>query len=141
MMEPCPDTPGALSARKHCSIAKEREPSDRAVSKCTPAPAAAGPDGKGSGLFGHRVVEPNVGGQEGDAVMQESLGDQEVGLVETTRLEALSDGTFAIIITLLVLEVHRPGAALGHLGKELLQAWPSYLAYAVAFVYVGVIWF
>jgi uncharacterized membrane protein len=68
------------------------------------------------------------------------LIDQEVGLAETKRLEALSDATFAIIITLLVLEIHRPGAEVGHLGKELLQAWPSYLAYAVAFVYVGVIW-
>jgi len=76
-------------------------------------------------------------GQQRDEVMRETLGDQEVGLAETTRLEALSDGTFAIIITLLVLEIHRPGAAVGHLGKELLQAWPSYLAYAVAFVYVG----
>ena len=71
---------------------------------------------------------------------REALGDQEVGLAETTRLEALSDGTFAIVITLLVLEIHRPGAAVGHLGKELIQAWPSYLAYAVAFVYVGVVW-
>jgi len=110
------------------------------VSKCTSAPAAAGPDGEGSGLSGHLVVEPNAGGQQRDEVMRETLGDQEVGLAETTRLEALSDGTFAIIITLLVLEIHRPGAAVGHLGKELLQAWPSYLAYAVAFVYVGVIW-
>jgi uncharacterized membrane protein len=73
-------------------------------------------------------------------VVREALSDQEVGLAETTRLEALSDGTFAIIVTLLVLEIHRPGAAVGHLGKELLQAWPSYLAYVVAFVYVGVIW-
>jgi uncharacterized membrane protein len=72
--------------------------------------------------------------------MREALGDQEVGLAETTRLEALSDGTFAIVITLLVLEIHRPGAAVGHLGKELIQAWPSYVAYAVAFVYVGVVW-
>ena len=132
--------PGALSARRYCSIAKEREPSDREVSKRTSAPAAAGPDGEGSGLSGHLVVEPNAGGQQRNEVMRETLGDQEVGLAETTRLEALSDGTFAIIITLLVLEIHRPGAAVGHLGKELLQAWPSYLAYAVAFVYVGVIW-
>jgi hypothetical protein len=104
------------------------------VSKRTSAPAAAGPDGEGSGLSGHLVVEPNAGGQQRDEVMRETLGDQEVGLAETTRLEALSDGTFAIIITLLVLEIHRPGAAVGHLGKELPQAWPSYLAYAVAFV-------
>ncbi len=51
-----------------------------------------------------------------------------------------SDGAFAIIITLLVLEIHRPNAAQGDLAKELLKEWPSYLAYAVAFIYVGVIW-
>src|SRR5215469_10283200 len=42
-------------------------------------------------------------------------------LPETRRLEALSDGTFAIIITLLVLEIHRPSAASGQLGAELLR--------------------
>jgi hypothetical protein len=66
--------------------------------------------------------------------------DQESTLAETTRLEAFSDGAFAIIITLLVLEIHRPNSATGHLAAELLKAWPSYLAYAVAFLYVGVIW-
>jgi uncharacterized membrane protein len=59
---------------------------------------------------------------------------------ETRRLESFSDGAFAIIITLLVLEIHRPVAAPGKLGAELLAGWPSYVAYAVAFVYVGVIW-
>jgi uncharacterized membrane protein len=110
------------------------------VSKRTSAPAAAGSDGEGSRPADHLVAKSQAGEQERDAVMREIPSDQEVGLAETTRLEALSDGTFAIIITLLVLEIHRPGAAVGHLGKELLQAWPSYLAYAVAFVYVGVIW-
>jgi uncharacterized membrane protein len=61
-------------------------------------------------------------------------------LPATSRLEALSDATFAIIITLLVLEIHRPDAAPGKLAKELLKEWPSYLAYAVAFIYVAVIW-
>jgi uncharacterized membrane protein len=61
-------------------------------------------------------------------------------LVETTRVEVLSDGVFAIIITLLVLEIHRPTAVPGKLVEELLKEWPSYLAYAVAFIYVGVIW-
>lgn len=60
--------------------------------------------------------------------------DQESTLAETTRLEAFSDGAFAIIITLLVLEIHRPNSATGHLAAELLKAWPSYLAYAVAFL-------
>jgi uncharacterized membrane protein len=64
---------------------------------------------------------------------------QQSTLAETTRLEALSDGAFAIIITLLVVEIHRPGATRGKLAEELLKEWSSYLAYAVAFLYVGVI--
>jgi uncharacterized membrane protein len=62
------------------------------------------------------------------------------GLPETRRSEGLSDAAFSIIITLLVLEIHRPTAAPGKLGEELLAEWSSYAAYAVAFVYVGVIW-
>lgn len=62
------------------------------------------------------------------------------GLPETRRLEGFSDAAFSIIITLLVLEIHRPSAAPGRLGTELVAEWSSYLAYAVAFVYVGVIW-
>jgi uncharacterized membrane protein len=58
----------------------------------------------------------------------------------TTRLETFSDGVFAIAATLLVLEfsVHEvSGARLGH---ELLQLWPSYLAYATSFLTIGIIW-
>jgi uncharacterized membrane protein len=66
--------------------------------------------------------------------------DKEPNLAEPTRLEALSDGAFAIIITLLVIEIHRPNATPGRLAGELLKEWPSYLAYAVAFLNVGVIW-
>jgi uncharacterized membrane protein len=58
---------------------------------------------------------------------------------EACRLEGLSDAAFSIIITLLVLEIHRPAAASGTLGEELVMGWSSYLAYAVAFIYVGVI--
>ena len=61
-------------------------------------------------------------------------------LPETRRVEALSDAAFSIIITLLVLEIHRPAGVLGRLGEELVAEWSSYLAYAVAFIYVGVIW-
>ena len=61
-------------------------------------------------------------------------------LPETRRVEGLSDASFSIIITLLVLEIHRPSTAPGMLEHELLAEWSSYLAYAVAFIYVGVIW-
>ncbi|MEG4999505.1 TMEM175 family protein [Microcoleus sp. B4-D4] len=59
--------------------------------------------------------------------------------METNRLEAFSDGVFAIAITLLVLEIKvpPPGTALG---AELLQLWPSYLAYVVSFLVIGAIW-
>lgn len=59
---------------------------------------------------------------------------------ELTRLIGFSDAFFPIIITLLVIEIHRPEAPPGGLGHALLEAWPSYAAFALAFVYVGVIW-
>ena len=58
--------------------------------------------------------------------------------VETTRLEAFSDGVFAIAITLLVLDL-----AIGHSGDALdrvLDAWPFYLAYIVSFLTIGAAW-
>jgi uncharacterized membrane protein len=64
----------------------------------------------------------------------------EAGFTDTDRLVILCDGVFAIILTLLVLEIHRPNAEPGRLAQELLKEWPSYLAYGVAFLYVSVIW-
>jgi uncharacterized membrane protein len=60
--------------------------------------------------------------------------------VTTNRLEAFSDGVFAIAITLLVLELHVPEPGSGELGHELLQAWPSYVAYIITFITIGIIW-
>jgi uncharacterized membrane protein len=59
--------------------------------------------------------------------------------VDTTRLEAFSDGVFAIAITLLVLEIKVPPPSTA-LGAALLQLWPSYLAYVVSFLVIGAIW-
>ncbi|HXF30606.1 MAG TPA: TMEM175 family protein [Solirubrobacterales bacterium] len=56
------------------------------------------------------------------------------------RLEAFSDGVFAIAITLLVLELHVPEPGSGELGHELLDAWPSYAAYVITFITIGIIW-
>jgi uncharacterized membrane protein len=55
----------------------------------------------------------------------------------TGRLEAFSDGVFAIAATLLILGVHDTG---GPLGRSLLHIWPSYAAYAVTFITIGIIW-
>jgi uncharacterized membrane protein len=97
------------------------------------------------GAFSRRKVvlspsslqSPNSAATESEA---EIPNDKEPNLAEPTRLEALSDGAFAIIITLLVIEIHRPSPTTGKLQEELLKEWPSYLAYAVAFLNVGVIW-
>jgi len=53
------------------------------------------------------------------------------------RLEAFSDGVIAIIITIMVLEMHVPsGAGLRALGPLL----PVFLSYVLSFVYVGIYW-
>ncbi len=54
------------------------------------------------------------------------------------RLVAFSDGVFAISITLLVLEIKPPGDE--NLLHGLLALWPSYLAYALTFLFIGQVW-
>jgi uncharacterized membrane protein len=60
--------------------------------------------------------------------------------VSTNRLEAFSDGVFAIAITLLVLDIHVPEPGDGSLGHELLAQWPVYAAYVISFITIGIIW-
>ena len=56
------------------------------------------------------------------------------------RLEAFSDGVFAIAITLLVLELGVEAGAGAHLLHSLLHERPAYLAYFTSFLTIGVIW-
>jgi TMEM175 potassium channel family protein len=56
------------------------------------------------------------------------------------RVEAFSDGVFAIAITLLVLDIPVPDVARGQLGDALLDNWPDYAAYVVSFAIIGLIW-
>jgi uncharacterized membrane protein len=60
-------------------------------------------------------------------------------LPESARVEAFSDGVFAIALTLLVLDLHEP-ATRGHFGHDLLEQWPAYLAYLAAFLNIAAIW-
>lgn len=55
-----------------------------------------------------------------------------------TRLEAFSDGVFAIAITLLILDVavHPPGSPLA----QVINAWPTYVAYLISFLTIGGAW-
>jgi uncharacterized membrane protein len=60
---------------------------------------------------------------------------------EKGRVEAFSDGVFAIAITLLVLEIHVPEVGPGEsLWSALGHEWPSYFAYVVGFLVIGVMW-
>ena len=60
---------------------------------------------------------------------------------ETNRVEAFSDGVFAIAITLLILEIKVPlQVGPGHLASALLHEWPSYLAFLTSFFTIGVMW-
>ncbi|HYX19511.1 MAG TPA: TMEM175 family protein [Thermoanaerobaculia bacterium] len=63
---------------------------------------------------------------------------------ETGRIEAFSDGVFAIAVTLLVLELRVPHladrGADGSLGRALLAQWPSYVALATSFFTILVMW-
>ena len=54
-----------------------------------------------------------------------------------TRLEAFSDGVVAIIITIMVLELHPPEDGSLHGLRELL---PDFLVYLLSFVFVGIYW-
>lgn len=59
------------------------------------------------------------------------------------RLEALTDGVFAIAMTILVLElkVPEPGPDPPEVIKELQHQWPIFAAYVVSFVLLGVYWY
>ncbi len=56
------------------------------------------------------------------------------------RLEAFSDGVFAIAITLLVLDIGVPEVDRRGLAHALLDQWPVYAAYIVSFTTIGIIW-
>jgi len=57
----------------------------------------------------------------------------------TTRVEAFSDGVFAIAITLLILEIKVPHAEHG-LWAGLAALWPSYIAFAMSFIVILIMW-
>ena len=55
-------------------------------------------------------------------------------------MEAVSDGVFAIAITLLVLTISEP-SGYADLGHQLAHRWPSLAAYVVSFAVIGIMWF
>jgi uncharacterized membrane protein len=60
---------------------------------------------------------------------------------DPSRVLSLSDGVIAIIITLLVLEIHVPELESGEtLGEALQQVRPSFFAFFLSFVVVAISW-
>jgi uncharacterized membrane protein len=56
----------------------------------------------------------------------------------TSRLEAFSDGVLAVIITIMVLELHVPNEPTLHALRE--ATGPGLLTYLLSFVYIGIYW-
>lgn len=77
--------------------------------------------------------------------MGENEPEPAVPDMDTSRLEAFSDGVFAIAITLLVLNLvvplsSDPRVKQASLWDALLRQWPDYLAYLISFLFVLVMW-
>ena len=80
------------------------------------------------------TVEPGRRHDEATRAMLERTHDP-------ARVLALSDGVFAIIITLLVLEIHVPELTQGHsLNQALAELRPSLIAFVISFILAGMYW-
>jgi uncharacterized membrane protein len=55
----------------------------------------------------------------------------------TERLSAFSDGVFAVLITVLVLELRPPERPTL---EALLSLWPTWLSYAVSYLFIAIVW-
>jgi uncharacterized membrane protein len=60
--------------------------------------------------------------------------------MDRTRLEAFSDGVFAVAITLLALNLAVPGQGHGPLSQQLSDKGPAFLAYLISFFMIGIVW-
>ena len=60
--------------------------------------------------------------------------------MDRSRLEAFSDGVFAVAITLLALNLAVAGPGTGSLLDQLGRHWPAFVAYVISFFTIGIIW-
>ena len=56
------------------------------------------------------------------------------------RVEAFSDGVFAVAITLLALNLVVAGPGHGPLLRQLIDQWPAFASYVVSFFMIGIVW-
>jgi len=60
--------------------------------------------------------------------------------MEKSRLEAFSDGVFAIVITLLILDIRFPEVPYSQFSTTLFSVLPRILAYVMSFIIIGLYW-
>lgn len=60
--------------------------------------------------------------------------------MEKSRLEAFSDGVFAIVITLLILDIRFPEVPYSQFATSLVSVFPRILAYVMSFIIIGLYW-
>src|ERR1700760_440831 len=53
------------------------------------------------------------------------------------RLSTFSDGVFAVLITVLVLDLHPPEVPTA---AALLLLWPTWLSYGVSYLFIAIVW-
>jgi uncharacterized membrane protein len=58
----------------------------------------------------------------------------------TNRIESLSDGVFAIVLTLMVFQIRVPDVSPDQLWPRLMHQAPEFYSYAISFVLVGIYW-
>jgi uncharacterized membrane protein len=78
---------------------------------------------------------------EGDVVALGGGASREERRKDQSRILALTDGVFAIIITLLVLDIHVPElSAHEHLGTAISEVRPSFISFAISFIVAAMQW-
>lgn len=60
-----------------------------------------------------------------------------LGRATPERLNALSDGIFAVLITVLVLDLHPPESPSF---AAFFALWPSWLSYAISYLFIAIVW-
>jgi len=81
----------------------------------------------------HRSLAPAPGHEQAQELLERSR--------DPGRVLTLTDGVFAIIMTLLVLDIHVPQLAAGeNLASGLLTVWPNLLVFVISFVLTGMYW-